>query len=382
MKVAHVIVSGEVAGGQTVCGQIIEALKKRGDRAIVVSPTEGVFAERLRKDNIPVYLIPFRKTYHIQNAFHLARILRKEHVDIVHTHAMVQVNVQARLGAWLAGLPVISHLHTPNHFRSHPIIRRYQILLDNWTAQLCSEIVTVSESTKEALAAQGCVYHKAKVVYNGIDVDHLPNLKTRTSVFREFNLQPTHRLIGTVGMLCPIKGQKEFIFAAKEILSQIPETVFMVVGKDIEMGGSYESELRDLSFKLGLDGKLIFTGYRSDALSLINAFDVFVLPSKLEGLPITILEAMALRKAVVAAKTGGVPEVVIHDKTGILVGKEDVPRLAQSVIELLRNSEKTIRIGENGHQQVKQFFSEEKMIEEIFDIYDQVLTRRGRRFNA
>ncbi|MBI3999788.1 MAG: GT4 family glycosyltransferase PelF [Candidatus Omnitrophica bacterium] len=377
MKVAHVIVGGEVAGGQVICERIIEALRRQGDLAIVVSPTGGNFAERLMEKQIPVHLIPFRKTYHVQNAFRFARLLKQEQVDIVHTHAMVQVNVQARLGARLAAVPLISHMHLPNHFRNHRLIRAYQILLDNWTAQLCDELIAVSESTREALTAQGSAYRHAKIIYNGIDVDRCHHLKNRDSILKKLGLKPVHQIVGMVGRLCPVKGQKEFIQAAKEVSVQIPEAVFVLVGNDVERHGAYESQLRKVVSELGLNEKVIFTGYRSDALDLIHAFDVFVLPSKIEGLPVTILEAMALKKPVVATSVGGVPEIVVDEKTGLLVPPNDVLRLSQSILRLLRNPGEAMELGEEGYEYVKQKFSEKKMMEQILAIYEQVIKARN-----
>ncbi len=371
MKVAHVIVGGEVAGGQVVCGQVIEALTRRGDRAIVISPTEGSFTERLRQENIPVYIIPAWKTYHFFNALRLAGILKKERADLVHTHAMVQVNVQARLGAWIAGIPVISHLHLPNHFRKHPLIRAYQVLADLWTARLCDEMITVSEATKETLLTEGKIYGKAKVIYNGVDSNQFTNLRPREAVLKEFGLNSTQRLIGTVGRLCPAKGQREFILSAREILAKVPESIFMIVGKDIEQGGNYERELRQLVFESGLTKQVIFTGYRPDVLELLNAFDLFVLSSKIEGFPLVLLEAMALGKAVVATEVGGVPELVVRGETGFLVPPSDWRALSSSVVSLLSDPRRIRQMGEAGRRRVREQFSEDQMTNAILSLYDR-----------
>lgn len=378
MKVAHVTVSGEVAGGQVICERLVEALRKRGDQAIVVSPASGTFTERLIRKQIPVFFIPFRRTYHFENALRFSRLLRSERVDLVHTHAMVQVNVHARLGACLAGVPVVSHLHLPNHFRDHLVIRAYQVWLDNLTAKWCDALIAVSEATKVAFAAQGRAYGRAEVVYNGIDLDRCRNLKARESIFQEFGLGSCSRLIGTVGRLCPMKGQKEFIRAAREVLVQIPQAVFMVVGEDCEKDGSYEQELRHLAIELGLDGKLMFTGYRPDVLDLVNAFDVFVLPSKIEGLPVAILEAMALSKAVVATKVGGVSELVVDGETGILVSPDDHSALSREMINLIQNPNQAKRMGELGRGRVENQFQEREMIDRILNLYERILTK-GRR---
>lgn len=375
MKAAHVIISGDVAGGQKICGRIVHALYCAGDSAVIVSPSRGEFTDEMEHQGIPVHILPFEKTYHFQNAFRFARLIKKEQIDLVHTHGMVSSNVQSRIAARLAGVPVISHLHLPNHFRPSRIIGAYQKALDNLTTCFCDSVVTISQATRQALIHQGISDHRIRVVYNGIEPSKCIPARTKEDVFREFGLEPSHPLVGMVARLCPVKGQKELILAAREILRFHPQTSFMIVGKDLELGGAYKKFLVELVCKFGLTRRIIFTDYRQDIMDLIHAMDVFVLPSYLEGLAVTILEAMALKRAVIATQVGGSPEIVIEGQTGSLIPPGDVQALSRAVSALLGSPEKARQMGENGYQRVIKHFTERQMIQEILSLYQRVLSQ-------
>ena len=198
MKVLYTVINGEIAGGQMVCLQIVEALLRSGYQALVVSPSEGPFTELLREKRIPVFLIPFKKTYSFHRAFQLAKLVQKEKVDLIHSHGTVPVNVHSRLAARLASIPCISHIHAANVFNAHPLIRRYQVVLDNWTSHFCDRLIAVSKATKESLVQQGIPPDRVEVIPNGINCDRLGSLRTRDEVFRQFHIDPAKRLIGSI----------------------------------------------------------------------------------------------------------------------------------------------------------------------------------------
>lgn len=370
MKVLHTAINGEIAGGQKVCLQIMEALLEEGHQAIVVSPNEGPFTELVRKKGIPVFQIPFEKTYSFHRAFQLARLIKKEKVNLVHTHGMVPGNIQARFAACLGGVPCISHIHIANVFNSNPLIRKYQVFLDNWTSKFCYRLIAVSQSTKKSLVDQGIPAERIVVIPNGIDWHEIRARQTREEIISRFNLDTKSRLIGTIGRLCPAKGQEEFLKAAKAVSKKISNAVWFVIGQDMEFSGRYETHLRALARKLDLNGRVIFTGYQADPYSLMNALDLFVLASKAEGMPLVILEAMALKKAVIATAVGGVPEVVQNGRTGILIPPGDSEALIQAMLELLRNPKPVLEMGEAGFQRIRNHFSVSGMIRRVRKIYE------------
>jgi L-malate glycosyltransferase len=372
VKVAHLVIGGEVAGGQVVCRKIIEALLGRGDEALVVSPTPGAFTYQMEALGVPVHLMSFGRSFDLRGALRMGRFLAREHVDLLHTHVLIAMHIQARLGAKMAGVPSISHLHIGNPFNQNRVIRAYQRLLDNRSARWCADLIAVSEATKKEYIQQGISCNRIGVIYNGIDIDQIRPNRSRESVLDGFGLSRDAQLVGLVGRLCPAKGQETLIKAIPEIMRSQKDAYFIFVGKDLESNGPYQEKLEQLAHDLGVQHRIIFTGYRSDVADLVNAFDVMVLPSKVEGLPLVLLEAMALRKAIVASDVGGVSELIRSNETGFLLNSEDVQGFANAIVQFLEQPVLRNEFGARSRDRVASHFSQQAMVEQIFERYDEI----------
>ena len=169
MKVAHLVIGGDVAGGQLVALRLARALRDRGGDALFVSPEPGPFVESVRADGFSARLADVSRLHRARGAIALAALLRGEHVDVLHTHTLAAANALGRLAARRASVPVVSHLHIENHFRAltRPLLRG----ADNRSARLCAALVAVSEDTKRAYEAQGYPRGRIEVVYNGVELD-------------------------------------------------------------------------------------------------------------------------------------------------------------------------------------------------------------------
>ena len=294
----------------------------------------------------------------------------------MHSHAAVTGTILARLGAKLVGVPLINHVHIENKFSDVPWIREVQVWLDNLTARLADEIVAISEDTRRSLIRQGICSRKLRVIYNGVSVSEGVNGTAAERARAVLGIEGTGPVVGTVARLCPVKGQREFVLAAKQIRNEFPSATFAIIGEDLEFGGNYRHELERLTRKLGLEGCVRFVGFRRAAARLMHAFDVFVLPSWIEGLPVTILEAMAASRPVAATAVGGVSELVLDGETGLLFDPRDVQALAQAVEQLLRDPERARRMGTAGRRRVQLHFSHSKMIERTLQLYNTLAHRK------
>ncbi len=296
MKVAHLLIGGEVAGGQLVALQLADALRASGDDAIFLSPEEGAFTARARGDGYRVLRADVGRLHRVFGVITLARLLRRERIDVLHTHTLAAANALGRLAGRLAGVRVVSHLHIENHFR--PATRFLLRGADNATARLTHALVAVSEDTRRAYERQGYP-RRIEVVYNGVALDGTPSSGLRD----ELGVPPEAPLIGEIGRLCDVKGQRELI----EALAQVPDVHAVLVGADLEQGGAYQRELERVAERAGVRDRVVFAGRRDDAAGLLAELDVFALPSWTEGLPLVVLEAMAMRRPVVATPVGGRP---------------------------------------------------------------------------
>jgi glycosyltransferase involved in cell wall biosynthesis len=361
VRVAHLLIGGEVAGGQLVALQLAAALRARGDDALFVSPTSGPFAERAV--GYRVLRADVRRLHRLAGAAGLARLLRREHVDLLHTHTLAAANSLGRVAGRLAGVPIVSHLHIENHFR--PATRAFVRRADNVTARLADALVAVSEDTRRAYERQGYP-HRIEVVYNGVALER----RGVHGLRQEFGVPRDAPLVAEIGRLCDVKGQRELI----EALAQVPRAHAVLVGVDLEQGGSYQRELERAAERAGVRDRVVFAGARDDAGPLLAEIDVLALPSWTEGLPLVVLEAMAYRKPVVATPVGGTPEVVVDGETGLLVPPRDPGALAAALRRLLDDPDLRAKMGAAGFERVRARFSAEAMSERVLAIYDEVLS--------
>ena len=372
MRIVYTVLNGHLAGGQVICGKIMLAARDAGHQVLLVTPSHGEFTKMLESHAVPVLQLPMARTFHFDRAWEFSRVLRAWRADLVHCHAAVTGAILARIGARLASVPLISHVHIENKFSDITWVRRVQVWLDNLTVGLTDEIVAISEDTRRSLILQGMSSEKVRVIYNGVNVDEEANGRVAQQAWDVLGIEGDGPVVGTVARLCPVKGQREFLQAAQQVRKEFPRTTFTIIGDDLEFDGNYRKELERLSRQLGLDNSVQFVGFRHDAPTLMHAFDVFVLPSSIEGLPVTILEAMAARKPVVATRVGGVPELVVEGETGLLVPPRDPERLSQAIIDLLQDPDVARCMGIRGRERVRQYFSQEKMLDQVIGLYDAI----------
>jgi glycosyltransferase involved in cell wall biosynthesis len=355
VRIAHVVIGGEVAGGQIVALNLARAAREAGHDVLFVSPTDGPFVDLVRAAGLRAHVVPVTGALDVRALVRLRRLLRAERVDLVHTHGHLAVNVLARIAGRLARARVVSHMHVQNAFRSGPG-RSAQIVLDNATARLCFALVAVSDATRADLVRQGYPAERLVTIHNGI-------APAQEVVPVRLADGPT---VLEVARLAEVKGQHVLISALTRL-----EATGVLAGRDLEQGGRYEDELRTEAERLGIAARIVFAGYRDDVPALLAGCDVFCLPSFIEGLPLVVLEAMAQAKPVVATPVGGTAELVVHGETGLLVPPGDAGALADALTALLGDPERAARMGEAGRERVLREFSAAAMAERVLGLYER-----------
>jgi len=378
MRIVYTVLNGHVAGGQLVCLQMMEAAREAGHQVSLVTPYRGEFTELLEQRDISVVLLPMSRTFHIHRAWQFRNFVRKWRADLVHCHDAVPGMILSCLGSYLAGVPFIGHVHIENTFSRLRWVRTFQLRFYNFVLRWADAIVAISESTRQSLIKQGLPRPKVTVIPNGVETAGYANGSSSKRARKTLGLNGSEAVVGCVARLCPVKGQRELILAAAKVCEVMPTVKFVFIGEDLEFGGAYRKQLQDLSAALGLSGLVVFTGYQADAVALMAGFDVFVLPSHAEGLPLTILEAMAAERPVIATPVGGVPELVIDGTTGVLVPPGDCEALADAMITLLADKEKARTMGLAGRQRVEKEFALRDVTARILAVYAEVASRRMR----
>jgi len=278
----------------------------------------------------------------------LWRLIRRERPDVVHTHT-AKAGLVGRLAAWLSGVPVIVHTFHGHVFAGYfgKTKTRVFLVLERFTARLSTRIITLSDALKRELAE---TYHVTpadhiEVIELGFDLDRLLALKGHDQpegiAFRQAQTIPGDApLVGIVGRLVPIKNHSLFLHAARIVADNLPQTYFAIVGD-----GERRAELESLSQALNLTDRVRFCGWATDPLPAYAALDCLVLSSDNEGLPVSLIEAMAAGVPVVATNVGGVGDLLDGGRLGAIVPPRDADALATAILSAL-NAQKDAGSGE------------------------------------
>jgi glycosyltransferase involved in cell wall biosynthesis len=297
----------------------------------------------------------------------LFRLCRRERFDVVHTHTS-KGGFLGRIAARLAGVPLVIHTAHGFYFNQMdcgPKEAVFYRFLEKFASHFCDLVISVNEEDRLS-AIQKKVVRPSKIytVINGINTKKFENAVPPDSLRAELDPSGQGILIGTTGRLMPQKGYHYLVQAMPSILRGFPQVRLVFVGD-----GPLESELKGLAAQLGVSDQCRFLGFRTDITELLACFDMFVLPSLWEGLSISLLEALAAGKPIVATNIKGNREVIDHGVNGLLVNPGDPAALAEGIIHLLRDKEKARAMGERAKEKAKAFFSEEAMVRRTLDLY-------------
>ncbi|MBM4300452.1 MAG: glycosyltransferase [Deltaproteobacteria bacterium] len=298
--------------------------------------------------------------------FQLCWVIYRRRVDLLHVNSYVPGNY-ARLAAALMQAPiVIDHWHGFTRFNAK---RRF---ICRFLGRFTDLSLAVSRGVRDYLVTQGGLNPaKVRVVANGVDVAAIDAARPGPLMRRELGLPEGSTVIGLVGRLDHWgKGHQELFTAMAQIRERHPVHA-LIVG-----GGRRMDEVRRLAESLGLAGQVHFLGPRRDVPDLLNAMDIFVLPSYSEGVSLALLEAMAAGLPVIATEVGGLPEVVTDGENGLLIPPRDAGALAEALTRLLGASDFAKKLGQNARKHVREHYSLDRLGREINEIYGELVKQK------
>jgi glycosyltransferase involved in cell wall biosynthesis len=371
MKVLHLISSGGMYGAESVVATLASNLQNRGEDTIV-----GIFdnahrpkndaSDRIEKAGVKVIRIPCSGRADRLTVRAIRELIRTEQIDILHSHGY-KADIYGYLATRRLRIPIIATRHNQRGLRHTLAIRLYEFL-DILFLRRFNTVAAVSDLIAEELLKAGIAPQKVTVIGNGIDVSRFVGASPTLS--EELN-KGQRLLIGTAGRLISQKGMEYFLMAASEVLKKFPTLLFGIVGE-----GPHRPALERSMKDLGIERNVIFTGPRSDMPNVYASFDVFVLPSLEEGMPMTVLEALASGLPVIATKVGAVARLVFPNQTGILVQPREAAGLAAALISLIGDTELRVRLGENGRSLVQNEYSSSVMSQRYLRLYEELLNEK------
>lgn len=383
LRVALVNHGARMGGGEFALLGIAGHLDRRAVDVVVVLGEEGPLADRLRALSVEVAVHPLdrsvldrrKEALGAAGLAHplvaaraaravagLARLLRERDVDVVHTNTL-KAHLLGGLAGRLAGARVVWHVR--DHLVS-PYLPAAAVPLVRLAARAVPHrVVAVSASAARTVGRPDVLVVRQGVAMPAEATERPPGGPPR---------------VGLVGRIAPWKGQDVFVAAAARLARQFPDAEFVLAGSALFGEEGYERELRAQVTRLGLDDRVRFLGFRDDVWEVYRELDVVVHAStQPEPYGNVVLEAMASRRALVAAAAGGVLELVEDGRTGLLVPPGDPEALADAVGRLLRSPEERSRLADAGRRHVEQRFSLERDARELERVWREVVAPGSRR---
>jgi glycosyltransferase involved in cell wall biosynthesis len=378
LKILQISSAQTLGGGERHLADLANGLASRGHEVYLALRPESPLINELK--SIPrenTTTLPLRNSLDATSARDLAKLVRRNRIQIVHTH-------MAR------DYPLASYAVRKNQ-NSRLIVTRHVLFplnrLHRLTLSKAARIIAVSQGVATQLRTERIApSEKISVVLNGIDVVRFADARDafdRRQFLQQWKLPEDSLLVGTVGELTPLKGQAEFLKAAVQVIKQYPNAYFIIAGTDNSPGQTNGAVLEDLISRLNLTERVTIVPWLEDIAQLYSALDVFVSASHTESFGLAIAEAMASSSAVVATKTEGAREIIQPGVTGLLVPIGDADELAEAMLDLLGDKNRRLRIGAAAQRAVSVRLNIERMIDETEKIYLEEIqeTRVSRREN-
>lgn len=361
-------------GAQFSLLQLLAGVDRGIIRPYVVAENDGPLIEHLKQIGIAVKICRTGKWVHAANSgslrdmlgmlrrlprsvFEIIKYMRKHRTDVVYTNTVASLS--GAIAAKLLRKPHIWHLREKVNINAEgftyiPDWVKYRLI-----TFLSDRVVTNTYHMRETLAQGIC--EPIEVVHNGVNLGKF-NPRVKSVIRSELKIGRNKRIVAIIGSISQNKGQEIFIKACSAVKKRHPATAFLVIG-----GGDpeYITMLKALSEECNLTDSVFFLGWRSDINEILTEIDILVLASYHEPFGKIIIEAMAAAKPVVATRSGGPEEIVLHERTGLLVPKGDPQTMADAVLRILVDDNMAKQFGLEGKKLVAAEFSEKKYVERL-----------------
>jgi glycosyltransferase involved in cell wall biosynthesis len=357
------IISCDGINGPVIhCLHLCRELSRRGHSITLLCPPNAWIAQQLAGEPIEV-IYSKMKRFPPAELRRVAKEIRNRGIEVVHTH-MSKAHFFGVLLRWFAGVPSVATAHS-QHFQLH------------W--MLNDLVIGVSEATRKYQVRHNLVLPKRSMtIHNFVQPDLLtpPPVEKREPTRTSLGAADSDLLLGIVATVLPNKGHDFLIRALPKIVAAVPNVRLAIIGAELAVG--FSESLRREIVELDLEKHVCWAGRRTDMPEVMAALDVCVITSLTENLPMVALEAMAAGVPVVATSVGGIPECVLHEKTGLLVPPKNIDALANALIDLLKNADKRRELGTAGRQHIADNFLAPKQVSLIEEAFRRVVpTRRG-----
>jgi len=356
-----------LGGSERITYDVVRRLDVQRYRPVLCTLYEpGEVGEWFIRDGYRFYSRLITHRYDPRAFGKLRSIIQREHVELVFLINQPLTCFWGFIMSKYCRIPVVAAVH--DKFIGEQSLK---LRLNRFLMNKMDVILAVAQGQRDQLVTRQYIREDiVRVVYNGIDLDHFKPRVEREEQCRLLGLNSKAPIVGTVARLVHLKGVDVFLKAAEAVLKKFPSTQFVVVGD-----GPEAHELKRMSQALGIASSVRFLGSRGDVADTARVFNVGVLSSRTEALPMAILEYMSLSVPVVATNVGGVSEMVGHGETGLLISEDDPSALVGALEVLLSDPHKARKMGLRGRAKVESCFQISNTVSRTEQLFEKLLRR-------
>jgi glycosyltransferase involved in cell wall biosynthesis len=369
VKILHIIKSLGRGGAEMLLPETLKLHRKElfEFHYIYFLPWKNQMEEIIRENGGKVVCFPASNSIHIMTkAWAVADYVRSQKIQLIHAH-LPWAGILARVVGKMCGIPIIYTEHNKQE-RYNPVTRMVNLV----TMDLLTTVVAVSTDVLESIHK-----HKPRLkvpvltILNGVNTAHFKNeVFSKQAVYDKLKIPADALVIGTIAVFRFQKRLDLWMELAAKILDLDERVHFIIVGD-----GPLKKDLLEKRDTLGLQDRIHLPGLETDVRPYLTAFDVYMMSSVFEGLPIALLEAMAMRCPVISTDAGGIKEVIRHEVDGFLCSVDEPQKLVGYASILLQNQDLRIKYGSRARKRVMEAFSMEKMVDELESVYRETLNQ-------
>lgn len=333
---------------------------------------EFVIGNKARARGLNFYEITEKGKFDRRVIKKICDIIKQHDINLIHAH-----DYKSDFFAYLTRLCLARHplslLSTAHAWVMIGLRGQLYRYLDLSLMRRFDHLIAVSHATKQEMIAAKIPEQKITVIHNGIDTEEWARSCATPDLRMQLELMEAFPVIGYVGRIMPEKDLDTWLRAAAIVAERYPKARFVLVGEGRDE--STLQHLQELAMTLGIADRVFFPGYRAELFPVYASFDIFVLSSRREGLPNSILEAMSMELPVVTTDVAGAKELVVHNETGFVLPQGDIQGIAEAILALVANPQLKVTMARNGRRRVQEQFSFTHRMHQIEDLYEEIIDR-------
>lgn len=368
IRVLHCIRQGAIGGGESHVLDLVANLDPEKVESLVLSFTPGAMVDRLNERGVKTFVIPTRFPFDVRVWASVRRLMLDHRIDLIHAHGTRALSNVFR-GAKKNKLPLLYTVHGWSFNNDQPGWKKsMRVAGESYLVRKADQTINISESNRRA-GIDNINGFSSVVVRCGIDLNKFNKDAPHEDLRTQFGVKPEHTLVGYIVRITRQKDPISMIRAFAIAASQEPNIRLLIVGD-----GDLKQEMVSLIASLELNERVIVQGFRQDVPSVLSNVDVYCLPSLWEGLPLGLLEAMSMGKAIVASAVDGTLEVVKDGENGLLITPGNVGGIAEAILQIHRDKALRSRLERGAYNSISADFNATKMARAIETLYEKYTT--------